>query len=73
MGRSLCHRNLTQLSHPDLAVLPLAPDAKLSKEAINLDGTHRNGMQRIVNKQDQALGVQESMKGTIKTEQLTNA
>ena len=68
MDRWLCHRKLTHLSHPDLALLPLAHDAKVSKEAINLGGTHRNGMQSIVKAHDQILGVQESLKETIKAE-----
>ena len=65
MGRWLCQRKLNHLFHPDLALLPLANDAKLSKEAINLGGTHRNGMQSIVKAHGQALGVQENLKETI--------
>ena len=61
MGRWLCQGKLNHLSHPDLALLPLANDAKLSKEAINLGGTHRNGMQSIVEAHGQALGSQENL------------
>ena len=68
MGRWLCQGKLNHLPHPDLALLPLANDAKLSKEAINLGGTHRNGMRNIVKAHDQILGVQESLKETIKAE-----
>ena len=65
MGRWLCQGQLNHLTHPDLALLPLANDAKLSKEAINFGGTHRNGMQRIVKAHGQALGVLENLKETI--------
>ena len=65
MGRWLCQGQLTHLSQPDLALLPLANDAKLSEEAINFGGTHRNGMQRIVKAHGQARGVLENLKETI--------
>ena len=73
MGRSLCQGKLNHLFHPDLALLPLANDAKLLKEAINLGGTHRNGMQSIVELHAQVLGAQANLKATNKVEQLTNA
>ena len=65
MDSWLCQRKLIHLSHPDLALPPIAHDAKLSKEVFNLGGTNLNGMQTIVSLDDQALGVQESLKGQV--------
>ena len=68
MDMWLGHSKSTHLYHPDLALLPLAHDVNISKEAFNLGGIHQNGKQTIVNAHDKARGVQETLKETTERE-----